>query len=200
MTAPKDAPDSAAGALPSILTHYYRDEPLRTLSDLDEAGAIAVLSAISARRDPDFRLTREEYLPRRRAIESIMRRAFIDKGGRPQRANPHYFILGTFSLWEDDAAMHALQMPLDAFSPDVVSFTYTDSYFAYSETNLRGITIPARPYHKQVFRLEELPALVSQYGLPGNRWRDEPDRIFDVYIEAQVWHDEPLRAYAKEST
>jgi hypothetical protein len=184
--------------LPSTLTHYYRDEPLHTLSDLNDAGAIAVIKTIANDRELEYRLTREEYLPRRLEIEALMRAAFIAKGGRPKREHPHYFILGAFSLYEQDAAMHALRIPLDALPSDAISFTYTDSFFAFSDRNLRGVSIPPRPYHRQVFRVEELPALVELHGLPGERWRSDPGRIFDVYIEAQVWDDEPLRSYLKE--
>jgi hypothetical protein len=129
-----------------------------------------------------------------------MREAFIDKGGQPKRQNPHYFVLGTFSLYEEAAGWQSLSVPLAAFDPSAVSFTYTDSFFAYSERNLRGVPIPPRPYHRQVFTLTELGDLVTQYGLPGERWRDEPEHRFDVYIEAQVWDDAPLISHLARET
>jgi hypothetical protein len=33
---------------------------------------------------------------------------------------------------------------------------------------------------------------VELYGLPGDAWRNDPGRIFDVYIEAQIWSDTPV--------
>jgi hypothetical protein len=190
-TADPTASDTSP-ALPDTLTHYYRREPFRSLSELSDNEVADVLAQLEGYGPLEYRLTRSEYLPKRRAIESQMRAAFIAKGGRPVRADPHYFILGTFSLYEDDADMQSVAVSLADVSPDVLSFTYTDSFFSYSDHNLRGVAIPPRPYHEQVFTLTELPALVTEHGLPGERWRTDPDHRFDVYIEAQLWDDGPV--------
>jgi hypothetical protein len=184
-----------ADILPDRLTHYYRDVPFHTLSDLDDAAVARTLEQAAQSRDLEFRLTRDEYLPRRREIEAEMRRQLIALGGAPARSSPHYAILGTFSLYEDDAAWRSVSASLDEIDPSALTFTFTDSYFNFSDTNLRGVPIPRRPYHKHVYRLEDLPALVEQFGLPGDRWRTEPESIFDVYIEAQIWDDAALAAF-----
>jgi hypothetical protein len=77
----------------------------------------------------------------------------------------------------------------------VLSFTFTDSFFAFSRRNLRGIAIPPRAYHGRIYLLGDLFALVEALGLPGERWRHEPERLFDVYIEAQIWDDAALEAF-----
>jgi hypothetical protein len=182
-------------ALPDFLTHYYKDRPFRTLSDLPSVEVAPVLERIAAAGDIEFRLTREEYLPRRRDIEAVMRTQFAGLGGKPTRANPHYAILGTFSLYEDDPYYRSETLPLASLPTEAVSFTFTDSFFAFSDANLRGVRIPERPYHGRVYRLEDLPALVGTFGLPGERWRTEPGRRFDVYIEAQIWDDAPILGY-----
>lgn len=102
-------------------------------------------------------------------------------------------ILGTFAPWEE--ARRKITIPLSAFSSNVLSFTVTDSFFAYSERTLRGVAIPSRPSYRQVFRFEELDELIARSGLPGERWKHETRHVFDVYVEAQVWDDEPLRDY-----
>ncbi len=187
--------DPAGDDLPDFLTHYYRDKPFRSLSHLPPGVVAEVLTDMAATRTLDFRLTRDEYIPQRRRIEQEMRQQFVAKGGRPRLSAPHYAILGTFSLYDDDPEQRAAIIPLSAVPTDILSFTFTDSYFAFSDTNLRGVPIPSRPYHRQVFRLEELPRLVAEYGLPGERWRSEEDRRFDVYIEAQIWDEEVLQPY-----
>ncbi len=178
---------------PDFLTHYYVDEPFRTISDLTLSQTEQVLAEIAKRRELEFRLSKSDYLPRRRRIEQAMRRGFIAKNGKPKREHPHYMVLGTFAPWEE--ARRKITIPLSAFSSNVLSFTLTDSFFAYSERNLRGVAIPSRPYDRQVFRLEELDELIAKYGLPGERWQHETRDVFDVYVEAQVWDDEPLREY-----
>ena len=181
--------------LPDFLTHYYIDKPFRSLSHLPFVAVSKVLADISSTRRLDFRLTREEYIPRRNQIERQMRALFIEKGGQPILQAPHYAVLGTFSLYEEDVAYRTVTIPITTLATHTVSFTFTDSYFAFSDANLRGVRIPPRPYHRQVFRLDELPGLVAEYGLPGERWRTEDQRRFDVYIEAQIWDVEPLRPY-----
>jgi len=182
-------------ALPDVLTHYYRDVPFHTLSDLANEQVARVLEEIADRRLLEFRLTREEYLPRRREIESQMRARFVELGGGPVRRSPHYAILGTFSLYEDDPEWRSVSAPLNTVAAGVLSFTFTDSFFTFSERNLHGVVIPPRPYHGRVYLLDDLPELAQEYGLPGERWRHEEDRRFDVYIEAQIWDDGPLRAF-----
>jgi hypothetical protein len=185
-----------ADGLPDHLTHYFRDAPFHTLSELDDATVAQVLDEVSRKQELEFRLTREEYLPRRREIEAEMRHQFITLGGAPLRASPHYAILGTFSLYEGAPAWRSVSAALSRIDSEALSFTFTDSYFNFSDANLRGIPIPPRPYHRRVYRLEDLPALIGKFGLPGERWRSEPDRIFDVYIEAQIWDDRALEAFS----
>jgi hypothetical protein len=186
---------TAHDGLPEFLTHYYRDQPFRSLSHITPEACDIVLANIAQNRSLDFRLTRADYLPRRRHIEQLMRDQFIAKAGRPKLPAPHYAILGTFSPYEDDPEQRSITIPVNAFRSNTLSFTFTDSFFAFSETNLRGIRIPSRPYHRQVFHLEELPALVDEHGLPGDRWRTDESRRFDVYIEAQIWDETPLKPY-----
>lgn len=175
--------------LPDFLTHYYRETPFRSLTHLTDEEAAVVVDGLDCSSAADFRLTQPQYLRLRREVESKMRRLFVDKGGRPELEAPHYAVLGTAGVYEDDPRSRKLRLPLDAFEPALLSFTFTDSFFAFHDRNLRGVSIPKRPYHRQVFGIDELPALIDQYGWPGDRWKHEPDRRFDVYIEAQIWRE-----------
>ena len=179
--------------LPDVLTHYYRSfgRPLQSLSALSPDERVAVLDELARQEPLPFRLTHPEYLPERLRIESAMRAQLAAKGVRPEREHPHYFVLGTFSLWEE-AGWAKVELPLVSVPPEQLSFTMTDSFFNYRSENLRGIAIPKRPYHGQLFTLPELQQRVDLHGLPGDAWRRDPARIFDVYIEAQLWSDRPL--------
>jgi hypothetical protein len=186
--------DSAA--IPEFLTHYYArtSRPFRTLSDLSAGEVEAVIGQLREIGSLPFRLTQQQYMVKRTNIERIMRRAFVQKGGFPTRENPHYMVLGTFSLWESPD-FEAVRIPLGQFPSEVISFTYTDSFYAFESTSLRGKAIPPRPYHRQVFRSEELPSLIDESGLHAEKWKCDPQAEFDVYIEAQIWSDEPLKQY-----
>jgi hypothetical protein len=185
--------------IPDVLTHYYRpfSRPLLSLSALPEPDLAAVLAGLGRHEPLPYRLIHPEYMAERRRMESLMRDQFATKGGRPQREHPHYFVLGEFSLWEADASKR-VQIALAAVAPDAVSFTLTDSFFNYRSRNLRGIDIPPRPYHGQLFTLAELPAQVALHGLPGEAWRVDETRRFDVYVEAQLWSDDAVRDLLRE--
>lgn len=51
-----------------------------------------------------------------------------------------------------------------------------------------------RPYHGQVFTLDEIEAVIAEFGMPGAK-PGQPLSRYDTFIEAQIWDAEPLRAY-----
>lgn len=184
--------------LPETLTHYYRKVscPFRTLSDLSADEAAVVVSQQAAKEPIPRRLVTSHYLPRRRAIEEAMRDQFEQKGGRPTRQTPHYMVLGTWSHWEEDDGVGSVTIPLSAFSSDIISFTYPDSWVSFAGEMLSGEPLPGFPYHGQVYRLDELESLAREYGLPGERWRTEEERRMETYIEAQIWDDAVIARFA----
>ncbi|WP_119068510.1 hypothetical protein [Aggregatilinea lenta] len=174
---------------PRFLTHYYEAArgPFRSLSALDPDAAEDVLDAIrhaggvfASRRAPD-------YLAIRRELEQTIRRLFVEQGGQPRRATPHYMIVGAcpwVTAWYAQGCV--LCAPLEAFDPAAVSLTYGDSFPAMRYGD-------GKPYRGKVYRLDDLPDLIARYGLPQD-WNADGQHGPDRYIEAQVWDDEPLRA------
>ncbi len=179
--------------LPELLTHYYRpfSRPFLSLSDLPEPELSRVLDQIAEHEPLPYRLTQPDYLPLRRRIEARMRTRFVEKGGRPDRQHPRYFVLGEFSRWESDQSCK-VQIPLRSVPACSVSFTLTDSFFNYRRANLRGVAIRKRPYHEELYTLSELASQLEIYDLPTEEWRSNRDRRFEVYVEAQLWSDEPI--------
>jgi hypothetical protein len=177
------------GGCPDFLTHYYEAAhgPFRSLSDLSLEAAEAVQDALR-REDATFASQRAvDYLAIRRELERTLYARFVGKGGRPRRTTPHYLIVGAcpwVATWYRDG--REVRVPLAAFSPETVSLTYGDSFPAMRYED-------GKPYRGEVYRLDELPALVAEFGLP-QTWN--PDGLLgpDRYIEAQVWDDEPLRS------
>jgi hypothetical protein len=175
------------------LTHYYRPftRPLLSLSRLSDEEIAEVLSDLAQHEPLPHRLRQPSYLPDRRHIEERMRQRFVEKGGSPELCHPHYFILGEFALWETDGS-RKVQIPVAAVAPRWLSFTLTDSFFNYRPANLRGIPIPRRPYHGELFTSDELWFQLGVHRLPTDDWRSDPARAFEVYVEAQVWSDKPV--------
>ena len=94
---------------------------------------------------------------------------------------------------------HSLRIPLSAIPSSQVSFTYTDSFATYVDRDLAGNPIPRKPQYGSVFRLEELDGLFREYGWPGERWKNESSGSTTFYVKAQIWSDDPLKAYIAEA-
>ncbi len=188
------------GGSPEKLTHYYRpfSRPLLCLSALPEARVGSTLAALERCEPLPYRLTQPRYLPERHRIEHEMRTRFAEKGGAVARRHPHYFVLGEFSLWESDGSCK-VELPFADLDLASTSFTLTDSFFNYRRRSLHGEPIPPRRYHDELFRADELPALLEEFDLPTEHWSDDPGRKFEVYVEAQLWSDEPVARWLGES-
>jgi hypothetical protein len=177
----------AESQVPNFLAHYYEAAagPFVNLSDLPVEEAEMILEGI--RREGQIFASRraQDYLTIRRELEERVRRLFEQKGGRPARQRPHYMVLGACPWLQDWYVKGCeLRIPLAAFDPAIVSFTYGDTFPAMRYPD-------GKPYRQQVYTVQELPELVRLYGLP-QEWNADGKAGPDRYIEAQVWDDAPL--------
>jgi len=114
------------------LYHYYEKDfgPFRTLTSLPMDEARAVLLAQKAAdkpTNPDI----DGFLQKRYDRDKQLREMFAAKGGKPIRTAPVYMMLGPHTQWATAYAEPAVvQIPLDAFTRESVSFTYGDSFAA----------------------------------------------------------------------
>jgi hypothetical protein len=189
---------------PDFVTHYHLPgaAPFLNLSDLATEELSAVLLALDQRREAGDhqRVFGSRYMDLRRRTEARLLTLFQQAGGRPERDAPHYFVLGE-SAWYRGLApgMQATVLPIAELPSAVTSFTYPDSFTATGLVADFGLPYEPRPYHNRVFRIEELPEVVTCFGLPA----DEPDpvyqgyelRTFEKYIEVQVWSDAPVEKF-----
>jgi len=175
---------------PDFLCHYYDASigPFLNLSDLSLEYAERSLARIR-RACAGFASKRSlDYLRISRELEDRVRRLFVEKGGEPCRGRPHYMILGSCPWvkgWYRDG--RELTIPLVRFHPEIVSFTYGDTFPAMRFRD-------GRPYRGQVYVLDELPDLIQSRGLP-QKWNRDGSRGPERHIEAQVWDDEPIREF-----
>ena len=175
---------------PEIIVHYYEASqgPFRSLSDLTLEDAETVLGRMRQEGIVFASRRNQDYLDIRKSLEERIRQLFIEKGGQPKRLRPHYFILGScdwVKSWYCDG--REVQILLKTVKPDVISFTYGDSFPAMRYRD-------GRPYRGRVYILKELSELIARYGLP-QVWNREGKYGPDRYIEAQVWDDEPVEGY-----
>jgi hypothetical protein len=146
-----------------------------------------------------------QYLQTRRQIEQWLRQEFIAKGGDPKESYPIYMILGR-SKWLLTAADKAtlattaeIQVPLSLFQECDVSFTYPDSMVSFLLANQKESEYHLPDYHGRLFTLSEIRSVVESNGLPGEKWGTNLPSFLANYIEAQVWNQNPLLEYKKQT-
>jgi hypothetical protein len=177
--------------LPKHVTHYYRIQPFRTLTALDDDARAVAIGGLEFPPEASHRFHSKYYFEQRLRYEQLMYKQFLVKGGRPTRRHPHYAILGESEIWKN-ITTHAVRIPLSEIPSIHISFTYTDSWVTYVEREPNGDPIPRKPQYGMLFRKEELGELFGAYGWPGERWKTEPDWKNDLYVEAQIWSDESV--------
>lgn len=180
-----------------MLIHYYHkdDAPFQTLSSLPDEAALNVISSLNDRAGLVYRRFREpeQYLKQRREVENWVRQSFINKGGKPISAYPHYFVVERARWIEEGYNGHsrAIQFPVSTFQAEQVSFTYPDSMISCWLQSQTDQVFYRPEYHGQVFLLSEVCKLIETFGVPGEEWRTEAARRYDLFIEAQVWTSIP---------
>lgn len=168
------------------LYHYYDEStgPFRNLSDLAPEAAETVLRDIRMQNKGFASRRSADYLEVRRGLEERARNLFIAKGGRPVRQQPHYMTFGSCPWlldWYPEGT--AIAIPVAAFSPDRISFTYGDLF-----PTMRYLD--GKAYREQVYTLEEIHEVIGEYGLPQN-WNPAGAFGPERYIEVQVWEEPP---------
>jgi len=181
-------------SMPDFLSHYYEKAtgPFSNLSMLPVEQAEQILEEIRRKGNRFASQRSSDYLKKRLALETKIRRLFEEKGDQPKLAHPHYFILGSspwLKSWYADG--QELQIKLASIPKECVSFTYGDSFPAMNYND-------GKPYREQVYIASELGEIIRLYGLP-QEWNPEGKGGPERYIEAQVWDETPLKKYLTSS-
>ena len=191
--------------IPSFITHYYLADcpPFLTLSELENGSNSPIFQKLRNRHKYDASYHRRyggTYIDTRQKIENDLRHLFIERGGKPIRKYPFYFVLGS-SIWFKHLNKEHLEARIQIcdLNPATTSFTFPDSYVSLSSNQ--------KPYHGKVFLLHELETFIEEYGMPCDDNSLNYERYwegdFEKYIEFQIWEDSivaPLiDRYYKES-
>ena len=185
--------------IPSFITHYHLSDrqPFLSLSELslDRHNYIFDELLIRHKIDPGYhRRYGQDYINQRKVVENRLRSHFIERGGKPVRKYPVYFVLGE-SIWFKHLIKNQseIRIPIKDLNPATVSFTFPDSYVSLSSD--------AKPYHGKVFLLNELERFVARYGLPTDDTSLNYEKYwlgdFEKYIEVQVWEDKLVQPFIK---
>ena len=177
--------------LPNVLTHNYhpRRGSFQNMCYLSPIGAEKMIAAIRAEtgsyRKPD-------YLVRRMQTEAWLIAERAQKLGETPLSRPIYFFLGHMADGWDQSRPASIFVPLDAFDPGVLTFTYPDSMSSCPQHHRTDRDI--KPYQGQVYTLSEVKDVARRYGFPDPKLPRDV-RGPDSFIEVQVWDDRPLARY-----
>jgi hypothetical protein len=166
--------------IPDFITHYYRAEPFRSLTSLNQAELEQALKGMNEQNAWGLnRYSDPEYLVRRKVVETKIRNQFVSIGGKPILSHPIYFFLGRNLKFEENKNNKAYILKLNNIPEAQISFTYGDSMFSFNEDYRQQ---KAAGYLSdlcsQVYRLADLPKIFSDPSFLA------ADRL---HIEAQLW-------------
>jgi len=154
-----------------FLYHYFEKSkgPLLSLSALPLNKATMIQNKIISERKTFAAQRNERYLPRRKELERLVYSLFIEKGGKPEKETPHYFVIGEcpwLMTWYEQADF--IKIPIEEFDVQTVSFTYGDTFPTFSPNVNDGLE-----YRKKVYTYEEIIKVIEKYGMPQDK-RDKP--------------------------
>jgi len=171
-------------SIPNYLTHFYRkgQKPFQNICDMDIQVAEGIL-----KKDQDWRGD-GTYLSARVEHEELLRSMFIKVGGKPIRKNPIYMILGKSPTGPHDLNNdyeEKIELPLEIFKSNVISFTYPDSMYKIPLNELDKVYLE-RNDSPRIYRLEELKDVIKTFEVYEHN---------NHYIEAQIWDYKPIEDF-----
>jgi len=184
------------------LYHYFERDmgPFRAFTELPVEEARQILTERKAAGkigNPDI----EGFLQKRYGREQLVREAFVQHGGRPQRAVPYYMMFDRPHRQWRSAYEHpaVVKIPLSEFDPLTVSFTYGDSFAVFNPALYGG-----EEYWGKVYFADEILGVIARHGYPPHVRYDFKRGIYPKgvhindtlrYVEAHVWSDEVVERY-----
>ena len=172
------------------VTHNFDPDGifLGNVCNLPPTDAAAVLQLI---RKSGRRTIRRNYLARRYKTEDWLTGARKTLLGETPLKRPIYFFLGDYSDGRNSSRPCSIVMPVSAFPPNTITFTYPDSMTSFSSRGEDGV---AHYPYGEVFSFEQIVSVIDEFGLPGER-SPSPLAHYECYIEMQAWDDRPILAF-----
>jgi len=183
------------------LYYYYERNlgPFRMLTDFTVDEARKIVTADIGKKNTKYTDV-EGFLQMRYGCDARLREAFLARGGRVERNNPVYMMLGEHSSWATAYEKPAvIKIPLAEIDPMTVSFTYGDSFVIFEQNKFS-----TEEYWGKVYFRDEMLELISRIGYPPQvdyDFKDEDHTKYSpvadhlLYVEVHVWCNKLLNKY-----
>ena len=125
-----------------FLYHYFEKskEPFLSLSALPLEEAVEIQHRLISENKTFAAQRYGGYLSRRKELEGIVHKLFVEKGGKPEKETPHYFVIGEcpwLATWYEQSDY--IKILISEFDVHNVSFTYGDTFPTFSPNIADGM-------------------------------------------------------------
>lgn len=173
------------------IIHYFikGTPPFENILNQSSEKQAEIISDISLNHSTK-RVFGSRYLQLRAKTEVKLKDLFTRSGGNPEVDHPSYFVLGESIWFEGLSDSHQkIEIPLDQLDTSLLSVTYPDSFVSMGFMPEFGMKVEEMPYHNKIFKVEDIPSLIKEYGLPKDegQYENYQNESFEKYIEVQYW-------------
>jgi hypothetical protein len=181
-----------------FLFHYFHTPkgPFKNLSALSIEEGIKIQNELIDKKigaHAFFTSQRNDgYVERRKELEKIALKIFIQKGGKPKSAYPHYFTVEEckwLESWYPEP--NYIKINVDYLNTEEISFSYGDLFPTFSD----GIN-DNKEYRKKVYTYNEIKEIIKKYGFPQD-WNPYRKYAPEAYVEAHLWNEDILKILEK---
>jgi hypothetical protein len=189
--------------IPNFIRHYHLidKEPFLNLSDLSEEERAPIVQELKERKvsGETHRGYPDWYFVQRKEAEQNLRKAFIAKGGKPQRQSPHYFTLGR-SIgyeWMYKDKFQTIDILLSAIKSELY-FSIGDTLWTFARSHNPEVTFEKKWFQGKLFTYEETSEIIKELELDLED-HDSVNSHNIFVIECFIWSDEELSELQKEA-
>ena len=167
---------------------HTNSTPCKSITELslEEAKKMAkkLYTDCDCRAHRRFGATFEQYYENRCKAEQLMRDAFRELGGKPERNHPLYFSVQSSEILSENYGEHCMiQIDLGEVAEGDISFTFGDSMALYYTGKLN-----------RVYTKNDLLKQLELYDNDVNKMLEQNKEQIG-FIEAQLWSDKYLQDY-----
>jgi hypothetical protein len=174
-----------------FLYHYFDKSkgPFKNLSALSIMDGVILQNDLIEKKTETYAFFASQrkhgYIERRKELEKIALKMFIQKEGKPKSTFPHYFTVEEckwLESWYPEP--NYIKIKVDYLNTDEISFSYGDLFPTFSD----GID-DKKEYRKNIYTYNEIKEVIKNYGFPQD-WNPYRKYAPEAYVEAHFWNED----------
>lgn len=188
--------------IPDQVVHYYLPDkkPFLNLSDISEEERKPILEDLEKRRlagkmkrgFPDW------YFPQRQEAEKNLMKAYLEKGGKPERQAPHFFSLGRSKGIEFGYGNNfkTIIIPIELIKHEAY-FSIGDTLWTFSKSYAPDIIYENNWFQGKIYTYDETVEILKELALDVEDNASLGKHKVSC-VEALLWSDSILKLLSAE--